>query len=159
MLLSQTAEYALRAMARLTTASPEAPVRARDLSAATGIPPQYLSKILRRLVLAGLLESQKGRGGGFTLAYAPEEIRFVDILEAVDAYPAPGRCAFGWGACNGDHPCPLHAAWTQMSETFHSWANNMTLAEVGDDREMLARMSRIRGEKSPYGATGEAEHE
>ncbi len=159
MLLSQTAEYALRAMAWLAAASPEAPVRARDLSAATGIPPQYLSKILRRLVLAGLLESQKGRGGGFTLAYAPEEIRFVDILEAVDAYPAPGRCAFGWGTCNGDHPCPLHAAWVQMSEALDSWANNTTLAEVGDDREMLARMSRIRGEKSPHGASGEADRE
>ncbi|MEE9162456.1 MAG: Rrf2 family transcriptional regulator [Candidatus Neomarinimicrobiota bacterium] len=159
MLLSQTAEYALRAMAWLAATSPEAPVRARDLSAATGIPPQYLSKILRRLVLAGLLASQKGRGGGFTLAYAPEEIRFVHILEAVDAYPAPGRCAFGWGACDGDQPCPLHGAWIEMSEALHSWATNTTLAEVRDDREMLARMSRIRGEKSPYGATGEADHE
>jgi len=159
MLLSQTAEYALRAMAWLVATSPEAPVRARDLSAATGIPPQYLSKILRRLVLAGLLESQKGRGGGFTLAYAPEEIRFVDILEAVDAYPAPGRCAFGWGACNADYPCPLHSAWIQMSEALRSWANNTTLAEVRDDREMLARMSRVRGDKSPDGAAGAAEHE
>ncbi len=159
MFLSQTAEYALRAMAWLATASPEVPVRARDLSAATGIPPQYLSKILRRLVLAGLLESQKGRGGGFTLAHAPEEIRFVDVLGAVDAYPAPGRCAFGWGTCNGDHPCPLHGAWIQMSEALHSWANNTTLAEVRDDREMLARMSRVRGDKSPDGATGKAEHE
>ena len=64
-----------------------APVRASDLSAGTGIPVHYLSKILRRLVLAGVLTSQKGQGGGFSLSRAPEEIPFADILAAVDVYP------------------------------------------------------------------------
>jgi len=68
MLLSQTAEYALRAMAWLATVSGDEPVRAVDLSSATGIPTHYLSKVLRRLVLANLLESQKGQGGGFSLS-------------------------------------------------------------------------------------------
>ena len=54
MLLPQTAEYALRAMAWLATIPQDEPVRARDLSQATGIPPHYLSKVLRRLVLADL---------------------------------------------------------------------------------------------------------
>ncbi|MBW2295571.1 MAG: Rrf2 family transcriptional regulator, partial [Deltaproteobacteria bacterium] len=68
MVLSQTAEYALRAMAWLATAPTREPVRAKDLSVATGIPSHYLSKVMRRLVLAGLLISQKGQGGGFLLA-------------------------------------------------------------------------------------------
>jgi DNA-binding IscR family transcriptional regulator len=50
--LSQTAEYALRAAAWLAAESPDAPVRTRDLSRGTGIPEPYLAKILRRLVLA-----------------------------------------------------------------------------------------------------------
>ncbi len=130
MLLSQTAEYALRAMAWLAYECPDAPVRAQDLSQGTGIPPHYLSKILRRLVLAGLLESQKGQGGGFSLARPPESICFEDILLAVDSYPVQGRCAFGWGTCGEDNPCPLHASWSRLSDSVHTWAANTTLAAV-----------------------------
>ena len=130
MLLSQTAEYALRAMAWLAFERPETPVRARDLSEGTGIPLHYLSKILRRLVLAGLLDSQKGQGGGFSLARAPEEIRFEDILMAVDAYPEQGRCAFGWGACSELEPCPLHSSWSRLSDAVHYWAAATTLETV-----------------------------
>ena len=130
MLLSQTAEYALRAMTWLATQSPETPVRARDLSEGTGIPLHYLSKILRRLVLANLLVSQKGQGGGFALAREPEAIRFEDILAAVDAYPKSGRCAFGWGACNENDPCPLHDPWSHLNDALHHWATTTTLADA-----------------------------
>jgi Rrf2 family protein len=133
MLLSQTAEYALRAMTWLATDRPELPVRARDLSEGTGIPIHYLSKILRRLVLAGLLESQKGQGGGFSLARPPEEIRFEDVLVAVDAYPEQGRCAFGWGTCGEDDPCPIHGSWSRLSYAVHEWASTTTLASAGDE--------------------------
>ncbi len=130
MLLPQTAEYALRAMAQLAAMPPDTPVRARDLSRDTEIPPEYLSKILRKLVLAGLLQSRKGHGGGFSLALRPREIRFMDVLSAVGAYPAPGRCVFGWGDCNARHPCPLHDAWLGMSDSFRDWATNTTLDQI-----------------------------
>jgi Rrf2 family protein len=130
MLLSQTSEYALRAMSWLASAPPDVPIRARDLSEGSGIPPHYLSKVLRRLVLADLLVSQKGQGGGFVLARAPGEIRFLDILAAVDAYPTEGRCAFGWGACNETNPCPLHETWSELNDTIRDWAATSTLADV-----------------------------
>jgi len=128
--LTQTAEYALRAVAWIALKSPRDPVLARDLSEGTRIPGQYLSKILRRLVLAGILESRKGRGGGFTLARPPDQILFREILQAVDAYPLEDRCAFGWGTCDPHNPCPLHDSWTRMSESFREWAATTTLAEV-----------------------------
>jgi Rrf2 family protein len=130
MILPQTAEYALRAMAWMASVPDDAPMRARDLSRATQIPPPYLAKILRRLVLAGLLTSRKGQGGGFTLARAPEDIRFIDVLAAVDVIPEEGRCAFGWGECREAEPCPLHHVWVRIREEFRSWATNTTLAEI-----------------------------
>ncbi len=128
--LSQTAEYAFRAMAWIASQSPRDPVLARDLSKGTRIPAQYLSKILRRLVLAGILESRKGRGGGFFLARPPGEIRFKEVLAAMDAYPQEDRCAFGWGACDRTHPCPLHDSWSRMSKGFRDWAANTTFTEM-----------------------------
>jgi len=130
MLVSQTSEYALRAMAWLTSAPPGEPVRARDLAAGSGIPLHYLSKILRRLVLAELLVSQKGKRGGFVLARPKHEIRFLDILAAVDAYPTQGRCAFGWGECDELNPCTMHESWNELNEKLLSWAATNTLADV-----------------------------
>jgi Rrf2 family iron-sulfur cluster assembly transcriptional regulator len=117
-------------MAALATSPAGVPVRAADLSKITGIPSHYLSKVLRRLVLAGLLTSQKGQGGGFELARAPERISFMDILTAVDAYPTEGRCAFGWDICDESQPCPLHGAWSELNDHLRRWATGTTLAEV-----------------------------
>ncbi len=108
-------------------------MRVKDLSLATAIPSHYLSKILRRLVLAGLLVSQKGHGGGFLLSKAPEEIGFSDILSAVDAYP-PGECtAFGWGKYDEADPCLLNDVWNQLNERVRSWATGTTLADIAEE--------------------------
>lgn len=141
MLLSQTAEYALRAMAWLATAPEGEPVRAVDLSNATGIPAHYLSKVLRRLVLAGLLDSQKGQGGGFSLSRAPREIAFIDILSAVDAYPTQGRCAFGWGECDATDPCPLHNSWSHLGDRIRAWASDTNLEEITNFEPMGPRFT------------------
>jgi Rrf2 family protein len=130
--LSQTSEYALRATAWLASLSSREPVPARDLAKHSGVPSHYLSKILRRLVLAGILESQKGKAGGFTLARPPHAITFKDVLLAVDAFPLSERCAFGWGACNSASPCPLHGPWTAISQEFRDWAARTTFADLGD---------------------------
>ena len=129
-MLSQTAEYALRAMTWMALLPTGEAIRTRDLSDATRIPQHYLSKILRRLVLRDLLVSQKGRGGGFQLSRAPEKITFQQILDAVDGAPKTGVCAFGWGSCSGEEPCPLHDAWSEMNTAFQRWAEQTTLADI-----------------------------
>ena len=130
MFISKTAEYAIRAMSAIATLPQGVKIRARDLGRGTGIPAPYLSKILRRLVLAELLTSQKGQGGGFLLARPAAEISFIDILNAVDAFPAEGLCAFGWGNCDQLMPCPLHGAWSRLSHQLRGWASDTNLAEV-----------------------------
>jgi Rrf2 family protein len=142
MFISQTAVYAIRAMSAIATLPDGIKIRAADLGRATGIPGPYLSKILRRLVLAELLVSQKGQGGGFSLACPAAEIPFIDILNAVDAFPTDGRCAFGWGNCDQYSPCPLHGAWSRLSHQIRDWANDTYLAEAataaeGDERIKL----------------------
>jgi len=142
MFISQTAEYAIRAMSAIATLPEGIKIRSTDLGRGTGIPAPYLSKILRRLVLAGLLVSQKGQGGGFSLARAAGQISFIDILNAVDAFPSDGRCAFGWGSCDELSPCPLHNSWSRLNNQLRDWATDTNLAEVataakGDQRIQL----------------------
>lgn len=128
-LLSRTAEYAFRALSSLA-ARGGGPLTALELSPETGIPLHYLSKVLRQLTSHGILCAQRGHGGGFTLARSPEQIRFIDVLDAVGSSPVPDRCAFGWGKCNVRYPCALHPAWSRLNHLFLLWARSTTLADV-----------------------------
>jgi Rrf2 family protein len=128
--LPQTAKYALRAMTCLASRPTGEKVRAEVIAEITHVPPAFLSKVLGRLVAAGLLRSEKGHHGGFALARPPEIIRFLDVLEAVDVDLLDDECAFGWGRCNAARPCPLHDSWLELKEGMLHWAAQKTLADV-----------------------------
>ena len=127
---NRTAEYALRAMANLAHQRQDRPMPAKALSKATGIPQHYLSKIMKKLVEAGLVRSRKGHGGGFSLAKPKKEIPYLDILVASGYEAHPNRCVFGWGECNNEAPCPLHDSWVDLNEAFKEWAMKKTLIDV-----------------------------
>lgn len=138
MQLPQTAEYALRAMAELATLDDGETVRSEDLAERTNVPPPYMAKVLRRLVSAGLLDVQRGPGGGFRLARPPAQIRFAEVFEAVDAAPTDG-CAFGYDRCDSNNPCLLHGAWSPIKANIQSWAAETTLADVADSAPLRRR--------------------
>lgn len=138
MLLPQTAEYALRAMACLAALPPGEGLRTRDLALAAHIPPAYLSKIMRRLVRDGLLISHKGHHGGFQLARPAADICFADVLAAADLDLGGERCAFGWEKCNAEAPCPLHPSYSELKREFQAWALRTSLADVDMDTVRVA---------------------
>jgi Rrf2 family iron-sulfur cluster assembly transcriptional regulator len=131
MYFPQTVEYALRVMAHMgMVGKGGAAVRSQELSEATGIPTAYLSKVLRKLVVGGLLVSQRGHGGGFSLAKSPSRITFAAVMDAVGYDIEPTRCVFGLEKCNTQQPCLLHPAWAQLKEQFVDWARHTTLSDV-----------------------------
>jgi len=129
MYLSRPAEYALRAMTYIARSKPEGRIRARDLAKATDVPPAFLAKIMRALTTSGLLDAQKGHNGGFMLSRPASEIRFIDVLRAVDFEPSANHCLFGLGNCNADNPCPLHFEWAVLKEQIEDWARSHSLAD------------------------------
>jgi len=132
-IVSRTAEYALRAMACLAGAArdPEQGVlRSEELAQAAQIPAHYVSKVMRQLVIAGLVEARRGHGGGFRLAREPGEVTFAAILQAMGEVPDDDRCAFGLESCGGRNPCPLHESWSRLRSAFEHWASTTTLADV-----------------------------
>jgi Rrf2 family protein len=82
-MISKTSEYALRAMVFLAeNPSSSSPLPA--IAATTQVPPGYLSKVLQQLVRAGLLHSQRGLGGGFSLTRSASELSVYEVVQAVD---------------------------------------------------------------------------
>lgn len=133
MYLSRPAEYALRAATYIARLEPDRRIRARDLSKATDVPPFFLSKIMRKLTEHGIIDAKKGHHGGYVLGKPPVEIRFIDILRAVDFEPTAEHCLFGLGNCDANTPCPLHREWSVLKEQIEQWAESHTLEEPLDD--------------------------
>ena len=82
MILSQTAEYALRAVLAIAREADGKAVGAARIAAELGIPANYLSKTLHQLARAGILESARGKLGGFRLARAGDRITHIDGVSA-----------------------------------------------------------------------------
>lgn len=136
MILSRSAEYALRIMAFLALAAQEPSnkaLRAKDLAERLDVPVFYISKVLRRMVEAGLLKGTKGHGGGFLLAKPARKIRFIDIFEAIEGTIEGRRCVFGWSLCSSTSPCVLHHRWSELNDAFQRWARKTTLSDVQKD--------------------------
>jgi len=104
--ISLTTEYALRAVVWLA-ANPNRSMTAREIAETIGVPGGYLAKVLQGLGRAGILHSQRGLGGGFTLTRAPSTLTLWDIVEAVDPVRRIKGCPAADGAVN-DELCPLH---------------------------------------------------
>lgn len=127
-MLSQTVEYALRAMAFLVDASPAAKTTG-EIAKATHVPPAYLSKVLQELNRAGMVKSRRGVGGGVSLAVDPKTVTILEVVNAVDPIMRIKSCPLGLAA-HGVRLCPLHRrlddALAHVEEAFRS----TTLAEV-----------------------------
>ena len=105
-MISQTAEYALRAVVHLVS-RPDEPQTTQQIAETTRVPMAYLSKVLQALVRAGLIHSQRGLHGGITLLKQPEAISVYDVIQAVDPLQRITTCPLGLQA-HGTHLCPLH---------------------------------------------------
>lgn len=127
-MLSQTVEYALRAMTLLASLPPDAAVNSEYIAQQTKIPKGYLSKILRSLVVAGLISSKRGPSGGFSIARPARSISMLDVVNAVDPIRRITQCPLG----NPAHLqlCPLHRRVDDSIALIEREFKQTSLAEV-----------------------------
>jgi len=125
---SQTVEYALRAAVHLASQAPAA--RTTDqIAAATLVPRAYLSKVLQSLARAGVVQSQRGLGGGMTLGKPPEEFTILEVVNAVEPLQRIRTCPLGLAA-HGVHLCPLHSRLDRAMASVEEAFSSTTLAEI-----------------------------
>lgn len=92
-MLSRKAKYAIQALLHLSRRVNRGPVLIADIAEEEGIPRKFLEAILLELRNAGVLGSKKGKGGGYHLAKAPEQIKIGQVIRLIDGPLAPVRCA------------------------------------------------------------------
>ena len=127
-MLSQTVEYALRAIVCLANESPAAQTNVQ-LAEVTKVPAAYLSKVMASLNRAGLVRSQRGPNGGFTLAKKPDELALLEVVNAVDPIRRITQCPLGMET-HGTRLCPLHNRMDKMIGMVEQVFGQTTLAEI-----------------------------
>jgi Rrf2 family protein len=91
-LLSKKAKYALRALLALAKEPNQGPILISELAQRERIPRKFLELILLELKRHGILQSKKGRGGGYCLGKSPEDIKFGQVIRILDGPLAPIPC-------------------------------------------------------------------
>ena len=87
-MFSSTIEYALRAMAYLAS-EPMGTGATQDIAEQTDVPSAYMAKVFQHLRRGGLVQTQRGVGGGIKLAKSPDKISLLEIVEAVEPLKRP----------------------------------------------------------------------
>ncbi len=127
-MISPTAEYALRAVVAIAQGD-GAPVVTPILVEMTKVPSGYLPKVLQTLRRAGIVNSKRGFGGGFTLARDPDQISVLQVVNTVDPIKRIEKCPLGITAHNAAL-CPLHKRLDQAAEMVEKSFASTTIADL-----------------------------
>lgn len=136
-MLTQTSEYALRAMVHLARRGVDTYSGVKEIAAATDVPSNYLAKILQQLAKTGVLESQKGFGGGFRISGKLTDINLLAIVDPLENISRFKRCVLGQRQCNDEVACPLHNAWKRICNEYLGSLEHTTLQDIADFRKKV----------------------
>ncbi|MRN57297.1 RrF2 family transcriptional regulator [Paenibacillus monticola] len=122
---SKATNYALHIMLYLVAAAPDKPVGVQSLAEHQRVSPTYLSKILTKLVKAGLIESASGANGGYRLKRNKEEISFLDIIHAIEGTTSLFQCS-------PDHPseCLIQQEMVRAEQQMEQYLSNKKISEL-----------------------------
>ena len=134
MIISTRGRYGLRAMFELAKTHGEGTLSIKQIAAAQGLSEQYLEQIFARLKAAGLVDSTRGAGGGYSLSAPPNQISVGRVLVALEGELSPAECV-GEDAteCINAGVCTTHVIWQRIYDGFNSVINSITLQDMLDD--------------------------
>ncbi|WP_293859904.1 Rrf2 family transcriptional regulator [uncultured Alsobacter sp.] len=134
-MLTMKGKYGLKAMVHLAGAEPGRPVLVNDIAERNAIPRKFLDAILADLRNAGFVQSKKGKGGGFTLAHPPAQIRIGHVIRVLDGPLAPLPCASKTAYrrcqdCTDERQCAVRLMMIEVRNAISTVLDGRTLAEM-----------------------------
>lgn len=128
--LTKKADYGLIAMRHLAEHSDLGACSAKDLAEMYGIPQEALAKILQRLTKAGLLVSQYGTNGGYTLARDPRRISAFEVIRAIDGPLFMTSCSAAIADCDQSDRCTVREPLRRVSRSIEEVLSKLTIWEM-----------------------------
>ena len=124
-----SSQYALRAVVYLAQHADDWPIPGRIIARDTGIPAKYLSKILGDLVRCGVLQSSRGKTGGFSMHKRADQTILADVVAPFMPLDT-GNCPFGNQVCSDDNPCGAHDRWKHVVACQRAFLSETSVADV-----------------------------
>lgn len=109
---------------------PHEPLNARELAESSDLPVPMVSKILKALAKEGLLVSQRGAKGGYSLARAPEDLPVSEMIRVLEGPVALTDCAIGPALCEHEKMCAVREPWQKISRVVERALADVTLADL-----------------------------
>jgi Rrf2 family protein len=134
-MISQKTRYALRALLHLAESDHEKPVQLATIAQSQAIPRKYLELIMLELKKAGMVQSVRGPGGGYTLATPAEKISFGDVVRHLEGPIALVPCASvhfysNCGDCTDERTCAIRRVMALVRESSATILDGTRLAEA-----------------------------
>lgn len=143
--LTTKGRYAVMAMADLAGHADEGATPLSAVAERQSLPLSYLEQLFVPLRRAGLVESARGRSGGYRLAKPANEISVADVMDAVEEDTRFTRCSHNDPRCSVTAPCVTHGLWSALSDATGKFLSSVKLADVVAGGRMSARPASGRG--------------
>jgi FeS assembly SUF system regulator len=131
--MSKLTDYAIVLLAHL--ARDERTLTAQALSARSRVPLPTVSKLCKELSRAGLLQSHRGRHGGYSLTRPPERISVAEVVEALEGPISLTECGSpGAEPCSIEPSCIAKGTWDPVSRAVQTALRALPLSEIGPFR-------------------------
>lgn len=129
MSISTKGRYATRIMTLLAAQAARPSLTKFQIAESEAISPAYVQQLMMSLRTAGLVNSRRGRDGGFEIARRPETITVGEILGAVEGAILPAPC-HGGAHCSRAACCPTRPVWEKAAALLEDFFGGITLADM-----------------------------
>jgi Rrf2 family protein len=148
-MLQKKSKYAIRALLALARNSDQGPMLIADLAAKERIPKKFLELILLELRNKGILQSKKGKGGGYFLGRKPEAISLGEVIRALDGPLAPVPCVSHTAyrtcdECEDELTCGIRAVMHDVRDATAAILDRESLADLLHRIDRLQRVNQPR---------------
>ena len=152
-MLSKKSKYGLKAALFLAREDSQVPILISEIAAREGIPKKFLEQILLELKRHGVVQSRRGKGGGYQLGRPASEISLGEIVRILDGPLAPIGCVSVTAyqrceECVDESTCGIRQAMKRVRDSTASILDGTTLADVNQQTATMLRMERGRGRRS-----------
>jgi Rrf2 family iron-sulfur cluster assembly transcriptional regulator len=141
-MLSQSVGYAAAALGVIADAEGK-PLLIRVIAEAAEVPTPYLAKLIHILGRKGVVETQRGIGGGVVFVGDPKKFTLYDLCVCLDDPVTKKRCMLGSSDCSDERACPCHKFWVSHRDKEIEFLKRTTIADLGNfKRKELVRQGK-----------------
>ncbi|KPK00309.1 MAG: hypothetical protein AMK71_08525 [Nitrospira bacterium SG8_35_4] len=141
-MITRKTDYAIRCVLHLAESQKDV-VMLDEIARKREISKSFLAKILQTLVKAGIVQSTRGKKGGFRLAKRAADISLLDVVESIEGPVSMNICAVDKKKCGLHSTCGVHPVWVEIRADVENRLRQMNFAELAASKKAVLNNKNI----------------